>query len=459
MLGACTGPFQSSSPSRKPTPASREARAYENYIYRGDVARTGVYDAGGGPYFGDVLWQFKEDSYSRAPVIAGGLAFVNTSDSGLLVVDLKTGLLQYTLHSKYQYSIVPTVADGVLYYETSDGLHARDIATGNENWVYESEFVGSSPVVYEGMVYFGISESPGYSGAEGYLVAVDAANGQEKWRFKASMVNIPAVGDGMIYFEGGEVLWQGDFSQSHTMLHAVDLQSGKEVWHLEAPGTTNQPESYGLPIYYDGLIYAVTSSNSMTGTENGVIHAFDAKTGKQVWEQAGDTPLWQVESPLAYNGTIYAVTGTSDTLIGTLRAFDAKTGKTKWTFEALSPLGAPALYEPDLNEPIISNDVLYMSASVYRKNQGVLYSIDPQTGAQLDKKDFDHVLTYGSAIAEGVLYVQGRAPGPDGEFIGPDVEYLLDAVSTLPVRQSVPGASAQPDSTRSVTTATSTPGR
>ena len=212
-------------------------------------------------------------------------------------------------------------------------------------------------------------------------------------------------------------------------------------------------------LFYDGLIYATSNINYTAGPENGVIHAFDAKTGKQVWEQAGDTPLWQVGTPLAYNGTIYAITGTSDTLIGTLRAFDAKTGKTKWTFEALSPLGAPALYEPDLTEPIISNDILYMSASVYRKNQGVLYSIDPRTGEQLDKKDFDHVLSYGSAIAEGILYVQGRAPGPDGEFIGPDVEYLLDAVSTLPTRQSVTGASAQPDSTRSVTTATSTPGR
>lgn len=423
------------------------------------MARTGVYDAGGGPYFGDVLWQFKENYYSTAPVIAGGLAFVDTSDSGLQVVDLKTGLLQSTLLSKNEHAIVPTVADGILYYEGTDGLHARDIATGNENWVYECEYVHSSPVVYEGIAYFGISERSGPSGGDGYLVAVDAANGQEKWRLKAATVNIPTVGDGMIYFEGGEVLRQGDFSQPHTMLHAVDLQSRKEVWHLDAPGTTNQPESYGLPIYYDGLIYAVTNSNSMTGTENGVIHAFDAKTGKQVWEQAGDTPLWQVGTPLAYKGTIYATTGTSNKLRGTLRAFDAKTGKTKWTFVALAALGGPAPYWPDLNEPIISNDILYVSASVYMKNQGVLYSIDPQTGAQLDEKDFDHVLTYGSAIAEGILYVQGRAPGPDGEFIGPDVEYLLDAVSTLPARQSVPGASAQPDSIRSVITATSTPGR
>ena len=132
MLGACTGPFQSPSSTRKPTPASREARAYANYIYRGDVARTGVYDAGGGPYFGDVLWQFKENYYSTAPVIAGGLAFVATlSNSGLQVIDLKSGLLQSTLHSKNEHSAVPTVADGILYYEGTDGLHARDIATGN----------------------------------------------------------------------------------------------------------------------------------------------------------------------------------------------------------------------------------------------------------------------------------------------------------------------------------------
>jgi outer membrane protein assembly factor BamB len=195
--------------------------------------------------------------------------------------------------------------------------------------------------------------------------------------------------------------------------------------------------------------------NYTEGPENGVIHAFDAKTGKEVWEQAGDTPLWQVGTPLAYNGTIYAVTGTSDTLIGTLRAFDAKTGKTKWTFEARSPLGAPALYEPDLNRPVISNDILYMSASVYRKNQGVLYSIDPQTGMQIDKKDFDHLLNYSPAIAEGILYLQGRSSGPDGEFVGTDDEDLLNAVSTPPTPHSVPGASAQPDSTRSVTKAIS----
>jgi outer membrane protein assembly factor BamB len=65
-------------------------------------------------------------------------------------------------------------------------------------WKFETERVVeawfSSPSVSGGVIYFG--------GGDGYLYAVDAEAGVERWRFKARyrVYSSPAIADGTIYF-------------------------------------------------------------------------------------------------------------------------------------------------------------------------------------------------------------------------------------------------------------------
>ena len=92
---------------------------------------------------------------------------------------------------------------------------------------------------------------------------------------------------------------------------------------------TNQNQ-HGSPLYVDGVIYVSTSRN--------VVHAFDAKTGQQLWKYnamiQGDRlryNLGMVNRGIAvWNGKIYM-----GTLDARLVAIDAKTGKEVWSTDTV----------------------------------------------------------------------------------------------------------------------------
>ena len=416
MFSSCT----SERPNPGSTPISQQAPAFNGFIYGGNIHRTGVYDGGSGPKFGDRLWKYKaEYGLDSQVIIAEGLAFMNVLNYGLHAIDIKTGEVRYTLDS---YRHLPTVADGVLYYGGKDGegLHAMDLATRKDNWVFkEGGGAGPSPVIHNGVVYFGGgTDSTPAGGGKGYLFAVDVKTGKEKWRFEGGSVSAPALGDGIIYFLGGETIWRADVGDFHGLLYAVDLETGKEVWHVEPHSAQDQSGSFGDPVYYDGLVYSATSYNAYLGP--GHLYAFDAKTGKEIWNKTTDDELWDPSTPVAYNGSIYLAASAPRYPPGQqeespLYVFDAKTGAAKWTFRARDYIGRPA----------ISNGILYLTSSMDVGNRGALYSIDPETGKQLDKVEFEDALGSSPVISDGVIYVQG------GSY-EPVLEDVLIAISTLP---------------------------
>jgi outer membrane protein assembly factor BamB len=435
-LSACTSAGQV--PNSTPSPAADQPSAFNGSIYGGNVQRTGVYDGGSGPKFGDRLWKYKaEYALSTDVVVSDGLAFLGVLNYGLHAIDIKTGEVNYTLDS---YRSVPTVADGVLYYGYHDGLHAMDLATRSDNWVFNAGGGSeSSPAVYDGVVYFGgRTDLDGTGEREGYLFAVDVKTGLERWRFPGGFVSAPAIGEGLIYFLGGEYVAHGDVANFRGVLFAVDLQTGKEVWRNEPADAEWQVGTYGNPIYYDGLIYSANSYNAYLGP--GHVYAFDGKTGKEVWKQTTEDELWNPETPVAYNGSIYVAARSRYNALGDVRdgplyVFDARTGKPKWTFRAGSWVNAPA----------ISNGTLYLSSGGSSGNKGALYSLDPETGEQLDMIEFEDALTHSPVISDGVVYVAGHS-------YEPVLEDVLIAVATLP---APPG---EDDSGASIA-ATATPDR
>ncbi len=94
---------------------------------------------------------------------------------------------------------------------------------------------------------------------------------------------------------------------------------------------TNQNQ-HGSPLYIDGVIYVSTARN--------VVHAFDAKTGQQIWKYnpmiSGVRLRYNVglvnRGIAAWNGKI--IMGTLD---GRLVGIDAKTGKEAWSVDTVPP--------------------------------------------------------------------------------------------------------------------------
>ncbi|MGE3808643.1 MAG: PQQ-binding-like beta-propeller repeat protein [Gemmataceae bacterium] len=187
----------------------------------------------------------------------------------------------------------------------------------------------SSPVVWKDQVF--VTAVEGEQRDKGYLAALDAKTGKEKWRhtfeptlkakwgsFISRASGTPLVDASAVYafFEGGnllalshegKLLWErslvkdfGEFQNGHGLgtspaqtenavivlvdhrgpsyLLAVDKKNGKTLWKTERPARS----SWTSPVVArrDGKDLVIVSSN-------GSVAAYDAATGKLLWEHEG----------------------------------------------------------------------------------------------------------------------------------------------------------------------------
>jgi len=122
-------------------------------------------------------------------------------------------------------------------------------------------------------------------------------------------------------------------------VHAVDLQTGKEVWKSEK---MDLPWGY-FPSYVSSSAYGKV----YFGTWDGHLYCFDAETGKTVWKYySGNTsetfyntyPFWG--TPIIADGKIYCATGEHSPPNpaprgNKLYCLDANTGEFKWSIPFL----------------------------------------------------------------------------------------------------------------------------
>lgn len=101
---------------------------------------------------------------------------------------------------------------------------------------------------------------------------------------------------------------------------AFDVNTGKELWSNKVPNWVHSEM-----IYHDGKVY-VGAGNRMfqddgtRGMGTSGVYAFDAETGKLIWEHQTDGEV--MPTPVYRKGAIYAVTGDSH-----LYKLDSETGK------------------------------------------------------------------------------------------------------------------------------------
>jgi outer membrane protein assembly factor BamB len=131
-------------------------------------------------------------------------------------------------------------------------------------------------------------------------------------------------------------------------MSALDAASGKTIWETAYPVsfTMNKgaarhgqgPKS--TPAYADGKLFAI----GMTG----VISAYEAKAGKELWRKPGSElmPIFTTHafSPVVDRGLVIFHPGGHDK--GAITAFDVNTGATKWSWEGDGPgYGSPIVVD------------------------------------------------------------------------------------------------------------------
>jgi outer membrane protein assembly factor BamB len=241
----------------------------------------------------------------------------------------------------------------------------------------------SSPVLFENTVVVQAD-----SKKDGFLAAFAAADGRELWRVPRSSVSVcswatPAVfktgnrtqvvANGYPYIAGydfatGKELWrlqsEGDIPvptpfMGHGLIYVANAHGGKAPLYAirpEASGDITPPSgsraSSGLawseerngsylqtPVVYGDIIYASTSQ--------GIFKAYDARTGRKLYEQRLGEGGAFTSSPIAADGKIYVTDEDG-------RTFVIKAGP---RFEVL---GINRVGELVLSTPAIANKVLFI---------------------------------------------------------------------------------------------------
>lgn len=227
---------------------------------------------------GEGRWTFAVPSAGEvlsgsSPTVAGGLVVIGSNLGVLHAVDAATGAERWQATVGGSSPTTAAVADGALYVltdgkagsarpggtfvgafheaTTTFSLRVLDLATGTERWTADigPTLAGfqAAPAVVAGTVLVG---GVGPYGRE--VVALDAADGAERWRFAAEdAINAsPVVADGVAVV--------GSFDGN---VYAVDLATGTLVWRVETGGgiTTTAYIADGAVVVGsgDGNLYAI----------------------------------------------------------------------------------------------------------------------------------------------------------------------------------------------------------
>jgi outer membrane protein assembly factor BamB len=341
-----------------PTLFCSSALAQDDASFRSDPAHTGVYDSPGTAAFHKIKWQFPtRGQILSSPVIATNTVYFGSNDHHLHALDLATGTEKWKFKTGGRIPSTPAVANGVVFFLSYDSnFYAVYAATGALKWKFATggerrfaakhlhgsepatemmpdpfDFFLSSPVVSDGVVYFGSSDTNVY--------ALDAATGAVKWKFKTAEVvhSSPALANGTLFVGS----WD-------TYLYALDAASGKEKWRFktgEDHETYNQVGIQGSPAIANGMVYF--------GCRDSTFYALDVNTGKQIWS-FNNKGSWVINSPAVRDGKVYFAT--SDT--GLVHALDAKTGAAAFNLDFN--------HWPMFSSPAIAGHMLYLGSHRWR---------------------------------------------------------------------------------------------
>lgn len=338
-------------------------------MFRGNAAHTGVYDGAGPHEVKGIKWKFATGGkVLTSPVMDQGVIFVGSHDYNVYAVDARTGEQKWKFASRGPVSSTPAVANGVVYFGSYDGkFYAVDEASGKLKWKFSTagerhfeakqlhgqqpatqtvpdawDMFQSSPVVANGIVYFG--------SGDGNLYALDAATGAQRWKFATGDVvhASPAYDAGTIYFGS----WD-------SYLYAVDAATGVQKWKFKTGEDAfihNQVGFQSSPMVVNGVVYV--------GCRDAQLYAVDAATGTQKWK-FDNQGSWVVNSPAFQDGKV--IFGTSDSRL--FHVLDAATGK---------PVFKVTMGGYVFSSPAVAGDVAYVGLM-----SGSLTAVDLKTGKQM----------------------------------------------------------------------------
>lgn len=264
------------------------------------------------------------------------------------------------------------VDDATAYVAYGTQLHAVNLETGTQKWVYPAK-VDNTKTFYTPPVITpdGQLIVPSYNHK---LYSLDPATGADKWVFEKAIdlyVTTPLVTEDAIYAPNAD-----------GKLYAVDLK-GQLVWEFP----TGQ-HLWATPAYDKscGCLYQPSMDH--------YLYAINAASGSQIWKSEDMGGAMVAAPTLGPDGTLYI-----GTFKGEMLAVSSATGKVNWRFQA--------------GGWVFSSAVLDGENLVFGDSKGNLYKLNASTGSQV----WTAVVSNGTdpssiistpVIHEGVIYVSTK---------------------------------------------------
>jgi outer membrane protein assembly factor BamB len=253
-------------------------------------------------------------SLTAAPVVQGGVVYLQDEDANVYAVTLATGKLKW----EYQVGIPEktgpgpdgvAVADGTVYGDSSTSVFALNAATGKTRWVNSGLLTSSQgsfeiqPQVAGGRVYLASAYGSGPGG--GVLMALNASTGRRLWTFntvtgQGAGVRALGLGSGgawetpLVGSDGSVTFGIGNPYQSigQAIAHPsrqlytdsavnLDAATGKLRWYYQAvPDDFQDHDLQASPVSAD--VQGVPAI--IAGGKVGYVYALNARSGALLWK-------------------------------------------------------------------------------------------------------------------------------------------------------------------------------
>lgn len=413
------------------------------------------------------------------PAVAAGRVFVGTDIGYVYSLDAKSGCVYWSYQAKGNVRGGPSVGPvkghpGVKYAlffgDAHANVYAVDAQTGTELWTrkVDDHFVAritASPKLYEGYLYVPVSSSEEFAAANldypcctsrGSVVKLNASTGEVAWKTYvvpetpkptrknskgvqqyapagASVWNSPTIDEKRhaIYFGTGDSETEPAAAMSDSVM-AVDMKSGKVLWHYQAQAgdaflggctgpqkTDNCPSENGpdLDIGNSPVLRDLPGGRSIVvaGTKDGKLFALDPdKKGAVVWQtkvvdNPPGTPIFRM-SGIVWGGAFdnqaayYGQTG------GGITAIQLTTGEKLWHQNLAAPgqrvnNGAAATVMPGVVFIAGTDGVLHALATADGKELWSYNTAHPFDTVNKVEAKGGSIASIGPSIADGMLFI------------------------------------------------------
>lgn len=175
----------------------------------------------------------------------------------------------------------PVLHDNHAVFQTEDGwLHAVDAATGKGRFKIEIGGMAAAPTGKDGVILLTVRS--------GEIHAFDTAAREVRWSYDVGgeLFGSPALWQGRVYLAG----WDRH-------LRCLSFSSGEDLWSQALPSAVT-----ASPVVAGGFVYVAT--------EGGEVLAFDARTGRLLWQdRASHGPIQASPLPIGSRLVVAALDG------------------------------------------------------------------------------------------------------------------------------------------------------